>query len=142
MKDRIQFTNLLKSFTLKNPKKTSLWIEHVINSHGQFPGEISYIFCDDAYLSILNKQYLHHTSLTDIITFNYNTGHLINGDIFISIQRVTENAKKFSTSVDEELRRVMIHGILHLLGFDDKTESSKKKMTSEENSALRQYEYI
>lgn len=142
MEERIQFNSLIKSFKIKESEKTGLWVEHIINAHGSFPGKVNYVFCDDDYLYELNVKYLKHSSLTDIITFNYNTGHLISGDIFISIDRVAENAKLYSKDFDEELRRVMIHGILHLLGFDDKSTSSKKKMTARENSALKQFEHI
>ena len=89
---------------------------------------MSYIFCDDTYLLDINLQYLNHDTLTDIITFDYSDENTISGDIFISIQRVRDNAKKFNVDFEEELLRVMSHGVLHLLGFNDKTESDKDLM--------------
>ena len=93
-------------------------------------------FVSNFFLSELNKQYLNQTYLTDIITFNYNSGHYVSGDIFISIDRVKENAQIYKIDFEKELERVMVHGILHLLGFKDKSEMEKKIMTRKENEAL------
>jgi len=133
---RIIFTSLYKSFKFKKQRKTSAWIEKIIASHHKLPGAISFIFCTDRYLLSINEKYLHHHTLTDIITFNYNQGLYISGDIFISIQRVRENAEKFNTLFEDELNRVMIHGVLHLLGFNDKSPAQKKKMFEQEQKSL------
>ena len=102
----------------------------------KFPGDIQYIFCDDTFLAEMNQQYLQHDTLTDIITFNYNSGHYISGDIFISIDRIKENAATYKTTIEDELHRVMIHGILHLCGLNDKSPKDKKLMQEKENEAL------
>ena len=142
MNQGIQFTILEKSLQLDEQSKIKLWVEHIINAHQAFPGNINFIFCDDAYLAELNQKYLKHKSLTDIITFNYNKGHLISGDVFISIERVKENAGIYNTGFQDELKRVMIHGILHLLGMDDKTDAGVKKMRQAENAALKQFAFV
>jgi rRNA maturation RNase YbeY len=98
--------------------------------------EVNIIFCSDIYLSEHNQRYLKHTSLTDIITFDYSEGKMISGDIFISIERVCENAMKFKVSENQELKRVMIHGILHLCGYKDKTASDRKKMRGKEDEYM------
>ncbi|MBC8046358.1 MAG: rRNA maturation RNase YbeY [Fimbriimonadaceae bacterium] len=139
---RVNFHILYPNFKLKNRKKIILWLEHTINAHGYFPGKLNFIFCSDDYLFNLNSKHLHHKTFTDIITFNYNSGHLINGDVFISIERVDENAQKFNETFDTELNRVMIHGVLHLLGFDDKNASASKKMRVLENKSLKQLQNI
>ena len=99
-------------------------------------GEINYIFCDDAYLHRLNVEFLQHDTLTDVISFDNTLGKLISGDIFISVERVMENAADFKVSSEEEIHRVMIHGVLHYIGFNDKSEEDKKEMRSAENRAL------
>ena len=99
---------------------------------------ITYIFCDDAYLLDLNEQYLNHDTLTDIITFHYSKLPQIEGDIFISIERVHENAQTYQVTFDQELYRVIIHGVLHLCGYSDKTPTDKALMTEKENKALLQ----
>ena len=99
-------------------------------------GEIQFIYCSDSYLLQLNRQYLQHDTFTDIITFDYSAEKTVSGDIFISIDRVSENAKKFSHSFEDELHRVMAHGVLHLMGFKDKSKKTKLQMTTEEDKAL------
>ena len=126
-------------FKLCHPRKTSTWIKKIINKERYHPGEVNYIFCTDAYLLSINQQYLRHNSLTDIITFDYSLegeGKLISGDIYISTERVEENANTFARPFDEELHRVIIHGILHLLGYSDKTGLDKVLMRKKEEACL------
>ena len=123
---------------LPNIKKraTSNWIKAVAEEYGKKAGDISYIFCDDAKILEINRTYLHHDFYTDIITFDYSEGDRISGDIFISIDTVRSNAEKYGTNFDEELHRVIIHGILHLCGLKDKSEADSKKMRNAEDTAL------
>ena len=123
-------------FKLPNEKDVSGWIAGVIEKEGFLEGDISYYFCDDEYLFNLNKEHLNHETLTDIISFDYSLGNLINGEIYISIERVVENAKLFETNFETELHRVMIHGIYHYCGFKDKTNEEIKLMRRKENDAL------
>ena len=108
-----------------------------VKKEGYAAHYIQFVFCSDVYLLELNQQYLHHDTLTDIITFDYREGKKISGDIFISIDRVRENAGKFNVLFKEELHRVMIHGILHLCGYKDKDKKSKMLMTEKEDFYLR-----
>lgn len=127
-------------FTLKNKTQLKQWITKTIESKKQKAGEINFIFCSDAYLLSLNQQYLKHQTLTDIITFDYSKNlknKPISGDIFISLERVKENAATFSKTMENELHRVMIHGILHLLGYTDKTTENKQEMTRQEDMYLK-----
>ncbi|MEJ6675716.1 MAG: rRNA maturation RNase YbeY, partial [Polaribacter sp.] len=101
-------------------------------------GEVSYIFCDDEYLHKLNLEFLEHDTLTDIISFDNSLGNQINGDIFISVERVKENANSFNASFENELHRVIIHGILHYCGYKDKTKKDADLMRSKEDAALSQ----
>ncbi|HIP36783.1 MAG TPA: rRNA maturation RNase YbeY [Crocinitomix sp.] len=115
----------------------SLWIKHIADLHHKQIGELNYIFCSDDYILEINKQYLNHHYNTDIITFNYNKSNTLNGDIFISLDTVRENAKLYSNNdFNEELDRVVIHGVLHLIGFNDKTEEEQLEMTTQEEVAL------
>lgn len=123
-------------FALSNQEKTSNWIENTIFTHGFELGEVNYIFCDDAYLLKLNKEFLQHDTLTDIISFDNTLGKHIAGDIFISVERVQENAVKYKESFFNEIHRVLIHGILHFMGYKDKTEEEKKEMRRKENECL------
>ena len=132
----IQFVNKKTRFRLKEKERIASWVERVVLMYHKFPGDIQYIFCDDPFLAEMNQQYLQHDTLTDIITFNYNSGHYISGDIFISIDRIKENAATYKTTIEDELHRVMIHGILHLCGLNDKTAKDKKLMQEKENEAL------
>jgi len=114
-----------------------LWITEVVKYHNKNIGEVSYIFCSDNYILDINKQHLNHNYFTDIITFNYNQGEAISGDIFISYDTIMSNAVEFSNgNVSEELERVIIHGVLHLIGFNDKSEEQQKEMTKQEDFAL------
>ena len=122
-----------------NPEFLRLWVKHIIESHNGEVGELTYIFCSDEYLLEINKQYLRHDYYTDIITFNYNEGNTISGDIFISVDMVKHNAEKFAEGkFDEELNRVIAHGVLHLCGFNDKTKDEQILMTKKEDWALQE----
>jgi len=115
------------------------WINRVVDSEGFSVGQIDYIFCTDDYLLKLNKDYLNHDTFTDIITFDYRDGSIISGDIFISTDRVQDNAKKFDVEFSNELRRVMIHGILHLAGFGDKSKEEKDIMRLKEDEKIKMF---
>ena len=128
--------NYETDFLLENESKLSDWIQFCIQENDFKLGEINYVFCDDNYLHKLNVEFLNHDTLTDIISFDNTLGKLVNGDIFISIERVQENATVFNTTFSEELHRVMIHGVLHYLGFKDKTDDEKEEMRSKENQCL------
>ena len=121
------------------PKKTSTWLENLILEEEKKLGEITYIFCDDAYLLKVNQDYLQHDYYTDIITFDYVKGKTISGDIFVSLQRISDNASTLSNSFEKELQRVIAHGILHLCGYKDKTEEEEKMMRSKEDYYLSKY---
>ena len=124
------------SFELSNENFLNDWINTIVLSYGYTIGEINYIFCDDTYLHKLNLDFLQHDTLTDIISFDSTLGKLIGGDIFISVERVAENAKDYKVSFTNELHRVMIHGVLHYMGFKDKSIVDKKRMRKEEDNAL------
>jgi rRNA maturation RNase YbeY len=117
-------------------RATSNWIKVVAEEYGKKAGDVSYIFCDDAKILEINQTYLHHDFYTDIITFDYSEGDRISGDIFISIDTVRSNAEKYGTNFDDELHRVIIHGILHLCGLKDKSETDSKVMRKAEDKAL------
>ena len=121
----IQF-NYETNFKLENEEVLRNWISTCIDSRGFKEGELNYIFCEDEYLLKLNIEFLNHDTFTDILSFDYTLGKLIGGDIFISIERVVENAKYFSQNTDNELNRVIIHGVLHFMGYSDKTVDEKK----------------
>lgn len=124
-------------FKLKNRNGLKQWIKETIGAEGFKLKELNYIFCSDAYLLQINQQYLDHDTFTDIITFdNSEKAGIIEGDIFISIERIRENAMKFSSGEENELHRVIIHGALHLLGYQDKKAESKKLMTEKEDHYL------
>ena len=136
IQNSISFDSEDISFELEHPNLVQDWIQHAITNEDKVAGEISYIFCSDEYLHKINLEHLQHDTLTDIITFNYCEDDLINSDIFISVDRVKENAGLFKTSFENELSRVMIHGILHLVGYDDKTDEDKVIMRSKEDFYL------
>ena len=118
-------------------RKSKAWIRDVIKAENKSLGELNYIFCSDGFLASVNLQYLHHNTLTDIITFDTSEDiRFIEGEIFISIDRITENALKFKASFYDELHRVMVHGVLHLLGYSDKTSQQKKIMRKKEDAYL------
>ncbi len=123
-------------FVLNNEEKTMQWVSNCINDFDKKEGELQYIFCDDDYLHKLNVEFLEHDTLTDIISFDYTMGDLISGDIFISIERVKENAKELNIDFNDELDRVIMHGVLHYFGFKDKSDQDKIVMRSKEDYCL------
>ncbi len=124
-------------FQLSDSFRTTTWILKVIQAYKKIPGDINYIFCSDNYLLEKNISYLNHDTYTDIITFdNSDEEHLIEGDIYISIDRVKENAVSLKNAFNEELHRVIIHGILHLIGYEDNTAEKKQEMRDEEQTCL------
>ena len=131
--------NYETDFELSNEAVFASWISNVILSESKTEGEISYVFCDDDYLLKINNQYLNHDTLTDIISFDYSVGNQINGDIFISIERVAENAIEFKTDFEEEMKRVMIHGILHYCGYRDKTDNDQTIMRQKEEEKMKMF---
>ena len=118
-------------------RKTSAWIKRVAALHGRTVGDIAYIFCSDEKILDVNRTYLQHDYYTDIITFDYSEGDAISGDLFISLDTVRTNAEKFAVAYDSELYRVIIHGVLHLCGIDDKAPGARAVMERYENEALR-----
>lgn len=124
-------------FSLPHPRKTSRWIKLVAAEENATIGELNFIFCSDGYLHDINMRYLQHDTYTDIITFdNSITPDNIAGDVFISIDRVRENASNFKVPFDEELHRVIVHGVLHLLGYSDKTAPQRLAMKEKEDAYL------
>ena len=128
--------NYLNEFTLNNEAELKDWIQFVLDEEDRELGEISYIFCDDEYLYDINVKHLNHNTLTDIISFDYSLGKVVSGDIYISTDRVRENASDRKVDLEDELHRVMIHGILHYVGYRDKTESHTLEMRGKEDYYL------
>ncbi len=128
--------NYETDFKLENTVIISQWISSVINEEQRKEGEINYVFCSDEYLHKINLDFLNHDTLTDIISFDYSVGKELHGDIYISIDRVKDNAIDFKTSFKDELARVIIHGILHYCGYKDKSETEEKLMRSKEDYYL------
>ena len=126
-------------FILTNEAVFSNWIEDVITSESYVLGEVNYIFCNDEYLHKINLEFLKHDTLTDIITFDNTVGKTIYSDIFISVERVEDNAKDFKVTFEEELKRVIIHGVLHLCGYKDKSEEDAALMRSKENDKIKMF---
>lgn len=124
------------SFSPKNKLSLRKWITNAINNEGKKCGEISYIYCSDNYILELNKSSLNHDYYTDIITFDYVEEEIISGDLFISVDRVEDNAKTQGVSFEDELHRVMIHGVLHLCGYGDKSDQEEKQMRNKEDYYL------
>ncbi len=136
-KHNINYFSEKVTFTLKNKKIIKNWIISAIKEENKIPGNINYVFCNDNYLLDLNKKYLGKNTFTDVLTFNYSENNkYISGDIYISIDRVKENSKKFNTNIKDELHRVMIHGILHLINYNDKNEEEKMIMRQKEDYYL------
>ena len=131
--------NYENDFTLGNEDAIAIWLSNVIESEKKKEGEINYIFCDDEYLHKINLEYLNHDTLTDIISFDYTMGNELNGDIFVSVERVKDNALDFNVSFDEELRRVLVHGLLHYCGYKDKSEEDELKMRAKEDEKLAMF---
>lgn len=138
----ITFSNNEIKFLLKDKTKLKKWITEVVEKQKKRVGDIGYLFCDDEYILQINREYLDHDTYTDIITFDYVEGDIISGDILISIDRVGENAKTFGCTFEHELHRVIIHGVLHLLGGKDKTDAEAAAMRKKENAALALLEEI
>ncbi|QAA82214.1 rRNA maturation RNase YbeY [Aequorivita sp. H23M31] len=128
--------NFESQFELREQLQLIDWISDTIVSEGFQVGELSYVFCDDKFLHKLNVEFLGHDTLTDIISFDYRMGKQVNGEIFISIERVEENAATFGVTFEKELHRVMIHGIFHYCGYKDKSKEDEKLMRSKEDDAL------
>jgi rRNA maturation RNase YbeY len=126
-------------FKLDDEKLFSDWLSIVISSENKREGEINYIFCDDNYLVEINQQYLDHDTLTDIISFDYSIGNELHGDVFISVERVIENAQDFKVTFEEELRRVIVHGILHYCGYKDKNKEDEKLMRQKEEEKMKMF---
>ncbi|MCG8409703.1 MAG: rRNA maturation RNase YbeY [Bacteroidales bacterium] len=129
-------------FTLRDKTKIRNWIENSILNEKCQLGDLNFIFTSDEYLLKINKEYLSHDYYTDIITFNYCQGDLISGDIFISIDTVKNNSERFNVTFIDELHRVIIHGVLHLVGYDDKNEDQQKVMTQKENEYLERFKNL
>lgn len=128
--------NYETAFELDNEIHFSEWISRIILSENKIEGEINYIFCDDEYLHKINMEYLQHDTLTDIISFDYSVGNELNGDIFISVERVADNANDYEVPFDEEIKRVLAHGILHYCDYKDKTEQDAILMRIKENEKI------
>lgn len=135
----ITFSNQDIKFLLKQKTLKKNWIKQAIFSEKKIAGNLHYVFCSDEFLLELNQKHLNHNTLTDIITFDYTEEITLNSDIFISIERVAENAKKFNVNFDNELLRVMIHGVLHLCGYKDKKKEDAQKMRLKENFYINKY---
>ncbi|MCF6139733.1 rRNA maturation RNase YbeY [Flavobacterium sp. K77] len=128
--------NYETDFELDDETAFEQWLSRVIESENKKEGEINYIFCDDDYLHKINIEYLQHDTLTDIISFDYCVGSEINGDVFVSIERIKENALDFNVSFDEELKRVLVHGILHYCGYKDKSDDDEILMRVKEDEKI------
>lgn len=123
-------------FKIEDTKALSHWISEIILHENHELGDLTYVFCDDAYLHKLNVQFLNHDTLTDIISFDNSLGKQIHGEIYISVERVRENAGTYQVAFLEELHRVIIHGVLHFCGYKDKTKKQQETMSCKENEAL------
>jgi probable rRNA maturation factor len=128
--------NYESDFNLDNEEPIANWLSNVILSENKKEGEINYIFCDDEYLHKINVEYLNHDTLTDVISFDYTLGNEISGDVFVSVERVQDNANDFKVSFEDELRRVLVHGILHYCGYKDKNEEDELLMRTKEDEKL------
>lgn len=131
--------NYIEVSPLENESPYSDWLNSVAHSEGYFIDALSYIFCNDQYLLDLNQTYLSHDSLTDIITFDYVVDSCLSGDIFISVERLKENAQAFGVTFEQERLRVMVHGLLHLMGYKDKTTEDQILMTEKENEKIKMF---
>jgi len=129
-------------FKLNNPQEVQSWLAEIISAESKKEGDIAYIFCDDSYLQKLNLDYLDHDTLTDILSFDYSLGNELHGEIYISVERVKENASSFQTIFEDEMHRVMIHGILHYCGYKDKEEEDVGLMRQKEEWALAKRRFV
>jgi len=131
---------------VKKPKLryriVSIWLKQVVLKFGCITGDLSYIFCSDEYLKAINSKYLNHDFYTDIVTFDYREGNVVSGDMFISVDRVIENAGLFQCNVNDEFLRVIVHGLLHLLSFNDSNDQEKLIMREKENECIFMYKEI
>ena len=133
----VHFSNSEIKFNLKNKAKLKAWIKAVIEKEKLIQGDLYYVFVSDEELLRMNQQFLNHDTFTDIITFDYREDKTVNGEIYISIDRVRENAEKYKTTFENELHRVMIHGVLHICGYKDKTKAAKELMRKMEDQSLK-----
>lgn len=131
--------NYETAFEIENEDVYSKWISSIILSEDKKEGDINYIFCDDDYLIDINQKYLDHDTLTDIISFDYSIGNELHGDIFISVERVKDNALDFDVPFESELRRVMSHGVLHYCGYNDKSEADETLMRNKEEEKMQMF---
>jgi rRNA maturation RNase YbeY len=131
--------NYETDFELSSESDFTTWIQNIIASENKEEGDINYIFCDDDYLHRINVEYLNHDTLTDIISFDYSEGNFLHGDVFISVERVVDNAKEFNVSFDNELKRVMAHGVLHYCGYKDKSKSDALLMRQKEEEKIMMF---
>ncbi len=138
----ITYQSINISYRLKNRRKLSQWIRQCAEETKMRIGELAIVLCDDVTLLEYNVKYLKHNTLTDIITFNYNEGSVLSGDIIISLDRIRENAYRYDVPMDLELKRVIIHGVLHLLGFRDKIKEEKDLMRRMEDEYLQKYDLL
>lgn len=130
--------NYETAFKIEDEGEISNWILDTISEEGFKVEEVNYVFCNDTYLHKLNVEFLNHDTLTDIISFDYTVGKIIQGDIFISVERVADNARDFNVKFQHELNRVIIHGILHYCGYKDKSDEDAKAMRAKEDYYLNQ----
>lgn len=137
LEEQIAFHSEGISFLPSDPDKLRRWISATVTAEQGELGDLNFIFCSDEYLHGINVEYLQHDDYTDVITFPYSED-MVEGDIFISVERTSENAQQYGVSAENELHRVMIHGVLHLLGYGDKTPEEKRQMTEKENFYLQQ----
>jgi len=131
--------NYETDFILNNELLFIKWLSEVILSENKTEGEINYIFCNDSYLLELNQKHLQHDTFTDIISFDYSERNKISGDIFISVERVKDNANEYNVSFEEEIKRVMVHGVLHYCGYKDKTDDDAVVMRNKENEKINMF---
>jgi probable rRNA maturation factor len=138
MMSSIHFFSENIQYKIRGKTQIRKWIGETVTEENSITGELCFIFCDDDYLYTINHKYLNHNTLTDIITFPIVVDQkIVSGDIYISIQRVRENAIVFKQRIDDELHRVVIHGVLHLLGYNDSTKAEKKRMSAKEDYYLK-----
>ncbi len=132
----IEYHSQLSSFKLSNPRKTSAWLKKVCASEHRTIKSLAYVFCSDAFLKSLNQDFLKHSTYTDILSFDLSEDNELAGEIYISVDRVRDNAKKYAVAFETELHRVMAHGVLHFMGYKDKSPSEKAQMRSKEEACL------
>ena len=138
----VHYHNEEVSFSFNNKREVSLWLKSVVSSFQKELGVINVVFCNDQYLLKINQTYLNHDYFTDIITFNYNENNLISGDLFISIDRVKENAINQKMEFNVEIHRVIVHGVLHLCGLNDQSKQEKEIMRGRENLFLQKLSFL